>query len=272
MRSPRATGPGLAGALLVGVSAAKAIALAADLPYVGVNHLEAHLYAARLEEPELEPPLAGAARVGWAHDGRGHGGPRAVPRRRSRRSTTRRGRRSTRSRATSGSATRAARDRPLAVERRSRRGAVPAGDAAASRNFSFAGLKTAVVNHVRHHPDYAVADVAASFQEAVVDQLVVKLLAAADEAGAPPSCSEEGWRRTRGCGPAWPPPPRRAGGGPSSRPGAVHRQRGDDRGGGLVAAPGRRADPARRRGGPQPRLPERDPPWYRDLALAAAEC
>ena len=36
-------GPGLAGALLVGVSAAKAIALAADLPYVGVNHLEAHL-------------------------------------------------------------------------------------------------------------------------------------------------------------------------------------------------------------------------------------
>ena len=51
-------GPGLAGALLVGVSAAKAIALAADLPYVGVNHLEAHLYAAWLEEPDLEPPLA----------------------------------------------------------------------------------------------------------------------------------------------------------------------------------------------------------------------
>ena len=51
-------GPGLAGALLVGVSAAKAIALSADIPYVGVNHLEAHLYAARLEEPDLEPPLA----------------------------------------------------------------------------------------------------------------------------------------------------------------------------------------------------------------------
>ena len=51
-------GPGLAGALLVGVSAAKAIALAADLPYVGVNHLEAHLYAAWLEEPDLEPPMA----------------------------------------------------------------------------------------------------------------------------------------------------------------------------------------------------------------------
>ena len=51
-------GPGLAGALLVGVSAAKALALAADLPYVGVNHLEAHLHAAWLAEPDLEPPLA----------------------------------------------------------------------------------------------------------------------------------------------------------------------------------------------------------------------
>jgi N6-L-threonylcarbamoyladenine synthase len=51
-------GPGLAGALLVGVSAAKALALVAAVPYVGVNHLEAHLYAAWLEDPELEPPLA----------------------------------------------------------------------------------------------------------------------------------------------------------------------------------------------------------------------
>src|SRR5262249_10887753 len=51
-------GPGLAGALLVGVAAAKALALAAGLPYVGVNHLEAHLHAAWLEDPELTPPLA----------------------------------------------------------------------------------------------------------------------------------------------------------------------------------------------------------------------
>ena len=50
-------GPGLAGALLVGVSAAKAIALATDRPYVGVNHHEAHVYAALLEDPTLEPPL-----------------------------------------------------------------------------------------------------------------------------------------------------------------------------------------------------------------------
>jgi N6-L-threonylcarbamoyladenine synthase len=50
-------GPGLAGALLVGVSAAKAISIARGLPYVGVHHHEAHLYAAMIEDPELEPPL-----------------------------------------------------------------------------------------------------------------------------------------------------------------------------------------------------------------------
>jgi len=50
-------GPGLVGALLVGVSTAKALALVWDVPFVGVNHLEAHLYAALLEEPELELPL-----------------------------------------------------------------------------------------------------------------------------------------------------------------------------------------------------------------------
>ena len=44
-------GPGLIGALLVGVSAAKALALAWDVPFVGVNHLEAHLYSALLDDP-----------------------------------------------------------------------------------------------------------------------------------------------------------------------------------------------------------------------------
>ena len=51
------TGPGLVGALLVGVSAAKALALAWDVPFVSVNHLEAHLYAAFLEDPELQLPM-----------------------------------------------------------------------------------------------------------------------------------------------------------------------------------------------------------------------
>ena len=178
-------GPGLAGALLVGVSAAKAIALAADLPYVGVNHLEAHLYAAWLAEPDLEPPLAvlivsgghtmtvvmeahGRYRVvgqtvddaaGEAFDkvarhlGLGYPGGPAIDR--------------------------------LAADGDPRRGAFPAGDGGRAPTSRSPGSKTAVVNHHRKQPDTPVADVAASFQEAVVDQLVAKLLAAADDAGAP---------------------------------------------------------------------------------------
>ena len=50
-------GPGLIGALLVGVSAAKTLALVWDVPFIAVNHLEAHLYAALLEDPEIELPV-----------------------------------------------------------------------------------------------------------------------------------------------------------------------------------------------------------------------
>jgi N6-L-threonylcarbamoyladenine synthase len=55
-------------------------------------------------------------------------------------------------------------------------------------DFSFSGLKTAVINHVRKHPDVATADVAASFQEAVVDVLVTKARRAADQVGAKAMC------------------------------------------------------------------------------------
>ena len=50
-------GPGLVGALLVGVSGAKGLALAQDVPLLGVNHLRAHIEAAQLEYGELTPPL-----------------------------------------------------------------------------------------------------------------------------------------------------------------------------------------------------------------------
>lgn len=50
-------GPGLVGSLLVGVSAAKAMAYAADIPLIGVNHLEGHVYANFLEHPDLRFPL-----------------------------------------------------------------------------------------------------------------------------------------------------------------------------------------------------------------------
>ncbi len=177
-------GPGLAGALLVGVSAAKALALAADLPYVGVNHLEAHLYAAWLEEPDLEPPLA-VLIVSGGHTMtvvmEGHGQYRVAGQ--------------TVDDAAGEAFDKVARHLGLgypggpAIDQLAR-----AGDAGAIRfprampgaaDFSFAGLKTAVVNHLRHDPDAVIADVAASFQEAVVDQLVEKLVRAADEAGAP---------------------------------------------------------------------------------------
>jgi len=55
-------------------------------------------------------------------------------------------------------------------------------------DFSFSGLKTAVVNHVRRHPEVGTADVAASFQEAVVDVLVTKARRAARELGAKGLC------------------------------------------------------------------------------------
>jgi N6-L-threonylcarbamoyladenine synthase len=176
-------GPGLAGALLVGVSAAKAIALATGLPYVGVNHLEAHLYAAWLEEPDLEPPMAVLLASGghtMVVSMEGHGRYRVVG--------------ETVDDAAGEAFDKVARHLGLgypggpAIDALARDGD-PAAVAfpramPGEPDFSFAGLKTAVVNHVRHHPDVPVADVAASFQQAVVDQLVTKLVAAADAAGA----------------------------------------------------------------------------------------
>src|SRR4029077_10950873 len=50
-------GPGLAGALLVGVSFAKAFAYALDVPVVGVHHMEGHLFATALEERDAVPPF-----------------------------------------------------------------------------------------------------------------------------------------------------------------------------------------------------------------------
>ncbi len=50
-------GPGLVGALLVGVSAAKALAFSLGVPLIGVNHLEGHIFANFLAAPELEPPF-----------------------------------------------------------------------------------------------------------------------------------------------------------------------------------------------------------------------
>ena len=177
-------GPGLIGALLVGVSAAKALALAWDVPFVGVNHLEAHLYSASLEDPTLEFPLV-VLLVSGGHtmliEMRGHGDYRLLGQ-------------------TIDDAAGEAFDKVSRFLGLGYPGG-PAIDAAAMSgdpeavrfpramandgyDFSFSGLKTAVVNYVRKHPEVSSADVAASFQAAVVDVLVVKARRAAAEVGA----------------------------------------------------------------------------------------
>src|SRR5436305_15155747 len=50
-------GPGLASALLVGISVAKALAISWDVPFVGVDHMEGHLYACFLDTPDIDFPL-----------------------------------------------------------------------------------------------------------------------------------------------------------------------------------------------------------------------
>ncbi|HEV7523356.1 MAG TPA: tRNA (adenosine(37)-N6)-threonylcarbamoyltransferase complex transferase subunit TsaD [Acidimicrobiia bacterium] len=176
-------GPGLAGALLVGVSAAKAISIASALPYVAVHHHEAHLYAAMIEDPQLEPPLvtlivSGGHTLLIAMDG--HGSYRVLGQ--------------TVDDAAGEAFDKVARFLGLgypggpAIDRLAREGdpeaiRFPRPMRTDGLDFSFSGLKTAVVQYVRKHPEAEVADIAASFQAAIVDVLVEKLQAAALQVG-----------------------------------------------------------------------------------------
>jgi N6-L-threonylcarbamoyladenine synthase len=181
-------GPGLVGSLLVGVSTAKTLALVWDVPFVGVNHLEAHLYASFLEEPELELPAV-VLLVSGGHTMlvamRGHGEYEVMG--------------STIDDAAGEAFDKVARYLGLgypggpAVDRLAMEGdpnaiRFPRAMLEDGFDFSFSGLKTAVVNHVRKHPEVATADVCASFQEAVVDVLVTKARRAAKEIGASALC------------------------------------------------------------------------------------
>src|SRR5438034_3196926 len=181
-------GPGLVGALLVGVSAAKAFALVWDVPFVGVNHLEAHLYAAFLEEPSLAPPLI-VLLVSGGHTllvaMEDHGRYRVLG--------------STVDDAAGEAFDKVARFLGLgypggpAIQEAAIKGdpeAIPFPRAMIDDgyDFSFSGLKTAVINYVRKHPDVSTPDVAASFQAAVVDVLVSKARRAAAEADVKAVC------------------------------------------------------------------------------------
>ena len=186
------SGPGLVGSLLVGVSAAKALALVWDVPFVAVNHLEGHLYASFLEEPDLDLPLV-VLLVSGGHTMlvhmQDHGRYRLLG--------------STIDDAAGEAFDKVARFLGLGypggplIDQLAKHGdpqaiAFPRGlidrDDERRHDFSFSGLKTAVVNHVRRHPDVTTADVAASFQEAVVDVLVTKARRAAQEVGAKGLC------------------------------------------------------------------------------------
>jgi len=175
--------PGLIGALLVGVSFAKALSLSLDIPFVGVNHLEAHLEANRIEYPDFKPPYLGLLisgghtslvrvakagkyellggtvddAIGEAFDktaklmGLGYPGGPIIDRL-----------------AETGDPDRV----PFKV-------ALLPG----TFNFSFSGIKTGVLNYLNQHPDFEKDknDIAAGFQKAVVEITVKKTIEAARE-------------------------------------------------------------------------------------------
>ena len=173
-------GPGLVGPLLVGLSYAKAIAYALNKPFVGVNHLEGHIFAHYLENPDAPPPFV-ALIVSGGHtllvEVRAYGEYEILG--------------ETRDDAAGEAFDKVGKLLGLgypagaALDRLARQGnpkalALPRPMLDSdSLEFSFAGLKTAVVYYLRDHPDANRADVAASFQEAVVDVLVEKTLRAA---------------------------------------------------------------------------------------------
>jgi N6-L-threonylcarbamoyladenine synthase len=177
-------GPGLIGALLVGVSAAKALAVTWDVPYVEVNHMEGHLFATFLERPDIALPMV-VLLVSGGHTMlvtvRGPGRYRILG--------------STVDDAAGEAFDKVARylglgypggpiiDR-LATEGDRESIHFPRGMIDDGLDFSFSGMKTSVINYVRRHPEAENADLAASFQEAVVDVLVTKVLRAARKTGA----------------------------------------------------------------------------------------
>ncbi len=178
-------GPGLVGSLLVGIMAAKSIAYAKDIPLVGVNHLMGHLLAIFLEQ-EVPFPLVGMVASG------GHTALYLVEG-----FTTFRFLGGTRDDAAGEAFDKVAKYLGLGypggmvIEKMARLGDPRAISfprayiAKDSLDFSFSGIKTAVVNYVRSHPpsDDGMADIAASFQEAAVDVLVNKIIWAAQRYG-----------------------------------------------------------------------------------------
>lgn len=174
------SGPGLVGALLVGLAAAKGLAFAAGIPLVCVNHIEGHIYANFLAHAQLDPPVL-CLTVSGGHTElvamREHGRYEVLGR--------------TRDDATGEAFDKVARVMGLpypggpALERLAQ-----SGDAGAIQfprahvegrpfDFSFSGLKTAVINYLHTSEQkgarISYPDVAAGFQQAAVDELVSRI-------------------------------------------------------------------------------------------------
>jgi len=181
-------GPGLVGALLVGIAGAKAIALASGADFVGVNHLEGHIYANFLEHGAPEPPYV-ALVVSGGHTMLVH-----MPEEHRYEVLGQ-----TVDDAAGEAFDKIARFMGLgfpggpALDRLAREGdpdaiAFPRAMAdSGDYDSSLSGLKTAVLRHVRAEREAGravdPADLAASFQEAIVDVQVTKTIAAAREKG-----------------------------------------------------------------------------------------
>jgi N6-L-threonylcarbamoyladenine synthase len=185
-------GPGLAGALTVGVAAAKALAFASHRPLIGVNHLEGHIYANFIEHPDVPFPSLVLIASGGHSDlvlMTGHGAYEVLGR--------------TRDDAPGEAFDKVARALGLgypggpAIERLAQEGrpgavSLPLPFATeASLDFSFSGLKTAVVRSLpatstgaaEARPAGFAADLAAAFQENLVEVLVAKTARAAEARG-----------------------------------------------------------------------------------------
>ena len=177
-------GPGLVGALLIGVSFAKALAFAADKPLVAVNHIEGHVCANFLEYPDLEPPfLCLIVSGGHTHLAvmKDYGVFEIIGK--------------TRDDAAGEAFDKVARAIGLGypggpkIEKEAQKGNPKAIDFPRGKideaplDFSFSGLKSAVLNYINHCKmsgiKISTCDIAASFQQAVTDVLVERAVEAA---------------------------------------------------------------------------------------------
>ena len=177
-------GPGLAGSLLIGVNTAKAISMSRNIPLTGVNHLEGHIYANWISQNSTVPefPLL-ALIVSGGHSDlvlmKGHGNYKLIGR--------------TRDDAAGEAFDKAARILGLgypggpAIQKAAESGTpsidLPRSWIRGTSDFSFSGIKTALLRMEENNLIENKMDAAASFQEAIAEVLVTKTIDAAEEHG-----------------------------------------------------------------------------------------